>query len=296
MIDRACISLNSKCNLRCVYCHFADKKNNENSAKNEFTTDEVKLICKNLEEYIIKQGLSSFKLGIVGAGEPLLSFAQLKVIVEYFWNNALKHIIKMYVITNGTLLNREFVSFFYEYKDIIELNVSLDGDKQINSELRGSYPKFDEYVKLFGHLPKINAVVTKEIIENQERVLNFFISEEFRMINFSRVFGTSNPLVIVTSQEYESFLQKAQALGIITRQNTKKTNYDCAKYGRLCGVGRTNVFITKTGVYPCGRFMDIESYKIADWNESLLGVEERISKYHPCPDGECYYEYHKVGI
>ena len=84
MIDRACISLNARCNLRCVYCHFAEKKNNSNSMLNEFTCDEVEQFCNNLKEYILENKIHSFKLGIVGSGEPLLSFKQLKTLVESF--------------------------------------------------------------------------------------------------------------------------------------------------------------------------------------------------------------------
>lgn len=295
MIDRACISLNARCNLRCIYCHFAEKKNNKASQLNEFNVEDANVFCFNLYNYIKDNNIPSFKLGIVGSGEPLLSFETLRTIVNYFANSDLKDNIRMYVISNGTLLNEEMVDFFYKNKDIIELNISLDGDPEINKKLRGCFPDFSLYKNKFGKMPKINAVVTKEIILNQERILSFFVKKGFEMINFSKVFATDDPTIMVSDEEYALFLKNAQSKGIISRQNTIEKKYDCAKYGRLCGVGRNNIFITKTGVYPCGRFMDLKEYAIGNWNDPIKSIEATLSKFHPCPEGQCYYEYNKVG-
>lgn len=296
MIDRACISLNSRCNLNCPYCHFASKKNNDHTRLNEFSSEEVTLFCRNLEEYIQRNDIALFKLGIVGSGEPLLSFDALKTIVEYYASSSIKNRMKMYVISNGTLLNDEIIAFFYKYRDLIELNISLDGDPEINERVRGKYPDLSLYKKAFGKMPKINAVVTKEIINNQERVLRFFVENGFSQVNFSKVFGVNEPSISISNKEYELFLSMAKTLGIESRQNIIKDKYDCAKYGRLCGVGKNNIFVTRTGVYPCGRFMDLKQFQIGCWNEPIDKLEARLSNLKPCPNGECYYEYNKVGI
>ena len=52
MIDRACISLNAKCNLNCSYCHFGNKKNNFKKEENEFEKDQLKKIIENILNYI----------------------------------------------------------------------------------------------------------------------------------------------------------------------------------------------------------------------------------------------------
>ena len=202
MIDRVCISLNARCNLNCSYCHFASKKNNQYTKLNEFSSEEVCVLCENLRNYVKSHNVPSFKLGIVGSGEPLLSFDSLKAIVNYFANSDIRNVVKMYVISNGTLLNEKMVRFFYENNDLIELNVSLDGDPEINKRLRGTYPDLSVYKRIFGRMPKINAVVTKEIIDNQNRILAFFIENGFNEINFSKVFGTNDPLIAISKEEY----------------------------------------------------------------------------------------------
>ena len=294
MIDRVCISLNARCNLKCVYCHFANKKNNGSSKLNEFRVENINIVCTNIYKYIKENNIQFFKIGIVGSGEPLLSFNSLRAIVCYFANSDLNKRVKMYVISNGVLLNDEVVEFFYKYKDIIELNISLDGDYEINTKLRGCFPDLTLYRKKFGEMPKINAVVTKEIILNHERILSYFVDNGFYMINFSKIFATNDPNIAISDDEYNDFLKAAQLKGITSRQNSGEKKYDCAKYGRLCGVGRNNIFITKTGIYPCGRFMNIKEYVLGAWNESMKNIENKLSKYHPCPDGQCYFDYYKV--
>ena len=296
MIDRACISLNARCNLNCSYCHFAAKKNNARAKDNEFSLDDVAMFCDNLRRYIADNGIKTFKLGIVGSGEPLLSFPQLKAIVRYFYDSEQQDHIKMYTITNGTLFNDEIIDFFYEYRSIIELNVSLDGDPEINKRLRGAFPNLEIYRRKFGVMPKVNAVVTKEIIRNQQRILSYFVNNDITKINFSKVFATDDPEVAVSDVEYAEFLARAKELGIESRQNVPTKRLDCAKYGNLCGVGRNNIFIAKTGIYPCGRFMDLAEYCFADWSEPLSDVEVKMKKFAACPDGECYFEYNKVGV
>lgn len=294
MIDRACISLNARCNLNCVYCHFAAKKNNSEAKANEFSCQEVRSFCQNLYFYIKDHNISLFKLGIVGAGEPLLSFSQLKTMVDFFDGSDLRDKIRMYTISNGTLLNDEIVNYFFNHKEAVELNISLDGDESINRRLRGSFPDLTKYLEKFGFMPKINAVVTKDVINNQDMVLSFFIKNGFNKINFSKVFAINDPTICVSNQEYNAFLLHAKELGITSRQNVIENKYDCAKYGRLCGVGKNNIYIAKTGVYPCGRFMDIKAYRIGSWNDSFDLLEKNLSRLTPCPRGECYFEYNKV--
>ena len=294
MIDRACISLNARCNLNCIYCHFATKKNNNNTKANEFNCEEVKLFCQNLYSYIKKHNIPLFKLGIVGAGEPLLSFSELKTIVDFFDDSDVKNNIRMYTISNGTLLNNEMVDYFFNHKEIIELNVSLDGDEPINRRLRGSFPDLSKYLDKFGFMPRINAVVTKEVINNQDRMLSFFATNGFDRVNFSKVFAVDDSNISVSNQEYETFLLHAKGFGITSRQNIIENKYDCAKYGRLCGVGKNNIYIAKTGVYPCGRFMDIKTFQIGSWDSSFDLLEKNLSRFTPCPRGECYFEYNGV--
>ena len=73
MIDRVCISINNRCNLACKYCHFHEK------GLSEDVPMDVTKILENLKAY----AKSSFKIGFVGSGEPLLDFKLLKEYTEH---------------------------------------------------------------------------------------------------------------------------------------------------------------------------------------------------------------------
>lgn len=295
MIDRICISLNARCNQNCLYCHFSEKKNNVHSVDNEFTPEEIKQFCLNLYDYITEYKLPLFKLGIVGSGEPLLSMNSLKTLVEFFYYSEIRDVMRIYVISNGTLLNADIIDFFFFYKNIVELNISLDGDPETNARFRGaSYPDLSGYEKKFGCKPRINSVVTQETLLHKTKIISFFRENNFNQINFSKIFGVNDSKIKITDDEYNAFLLYAKSFGIESRQNHFAKKYDCTKYGNLCGVGRNNVFITRTGIYPCGRFMDLKEYILGSWTDSLKIIENKMGKFIPCPDGECYYEYNEV--
>lgn len=61
-------------------------------------------------------------------------------------------------------------------------------------------------------------------------------------------------------------------------------------YGSLCGVGRTNIFITKRGIYPCGRFYGNEDYNYGPFDMELSELEALMKKMKPLKDGECYFD------
>ncbi|ELI6430002.1 radical SAM protein, partial [Vibrio harveyi] len=90
MIDRACISLGEQCNLKCAYCHFHNEDNGKLSGiPQEFTTDELIKIAKKLNDYARVNNLTTFKIGIVGSGEPILQYRKIVGLIEYVKNNNL---------------------------------------------------------------------------------------------------------------------------------------------------------------------------------------------------------------
>jgi uncharacterized protein len=295
VIDRACISLNHRCNLRCKYCHFAGKEAAIDDENYEFQADEVGLIVTNIVEYCNKNGIAKFKFGIVGSGEPLLSFDTLSHIVDRVCSIG-GELFRLYTITNGICLTDEQLRFFYQSSDIIELNFSLDGNEKIHDAMRQGYVQtiaaIERYEVTFGEKPRINATVTRKSIENTEELIAYFTNNGFMKINFSIVSDVSDTAIKITQEEYEEFIGKCATSGIAMRQkrdNIQRT-HDCAKFGRLCGVGHSNIFYTRNGIYPCGRFFGLEEYRLADFGTKLDEVEKAFHKLKGIADGACYYD------
>jgi uncharacterized protein len=74
------------------------------------------------------------------------------------------------------------------------------------------------------------------------------------------------------------------------RQSSKIKKYDCVKYGNLCGVGRTNIFITKSGIYPCARFMGDLKYRISSFDQNWFDIDKLLAQYKKPIDGECFFD------
>jgi len=293
MIDRACLSINNSCNLHCFYCNFRQMNRITNDEK--LNESDINDILRNIICYSRQNNISTFKIGIVGAGEPLLNFATIRYIIEYVNREDVDDILSFYTITNGTLVSEDMLTFFYNNKRRITLNFSLDGYEELHNYGKEAFQKTFTGIKLFEakfqEEPVINCTVSRQTLNNQEDVIRYFIEQGLRKVNFSQLIDVNSNDFTITHQEFLGFLQFVKDTKVIDfRQNKKEKKYDCRSYGQLCGVGRTNICITKQGIYPCFRFYKNDAYKIADFNVDLFKVEaSMIKKVIPVKDGECYY-------
>lgn len=295
MINRACISLNHRCNLRCKYCHFSGKHPHASQDEMEFDSSEVQKVIETIAKYCRKNNIFLFKLGIVGSGEPLLSFASLAALITKA-KEVSNGLFKLYTITNGVDVTDEQLTFFKDNRDVIDLNFSLDGYEELHNLNRQKFDStmksISKYEALFGCKPIINCTVTKQSLIHSDKLIQFFVDNNFSQINFSRVSEVDDSNLVIPHSEYNLFLDMCEMAGITMRQrkNTLAPIYDCTMYGKLCGVGRTNVFITRSGIYPCGRFFGMEKYRIADWFENFEAIEQKIATLKDAASGKCFYE------
>ncbi len=289
MIDRCCISLTEKCNLRCKYCHFTLK----GRRSRDVTYDEVGGILRSIQEYVLSNSLSSFKIGIVGGGEPTLRFGLLEHVVEVLEKYPAIH---MYTISNGFNLSDEQLNFFFEHKTNLDLCLSIDGNQAMHDINRidvngnGTFQQVMRgacrYEKLFGEKPAVNCTITPEHLDRSEEIIRFFVDNGFRRVTFSKLFDSGS---VICEKKFDEFLHNA-CEKLILRQMNDVMIYDCCQYGRLCGVGRTNIYYASGKVYPCGRFAGREEFCLGDATDSLDLIESRLNTIKPCADGLCYYD------
>lgn len=297
MIDRACISITSKCQLRCTYCHF-DKHISKTSCA-DITAENLETVLKNILLYAINNELKAFKVGLVGAGEPLLRFDLIKKTIEFSKENDSEHILQFYTISNGVGINEEKLIWFNDNKDRIKLSFSLDGNESIQNLCRifpnkqGSYSfvinSINAYKKIFGMSPSINVTVHKNSIENEEDLLNF-LEQNFSEVCFSRLVDEASPNLYISKSDFDSFINKAAKKTLSLRQQRKPQKYDCTMYGQLCGVGRTNIFYANGKVYPCGRFIGMKEYELGNETDSLESIYNSMQRFTPVKDGKCYFD------
>lgn len=291
MIDRACISLGERCNLKCSYCHF---KNRLSGHLQEFESKELITIVDNILSYCTSNNIHNFKIGIVGSGEPLLEYNKIRELIDYIQEKPSSP-LSFYTITNGTLINEEIVRFFYQNRELITLCFSLDGYGELHNIGRQNYQMtydgISQYEAMFSQKPPINCTVHKKTILNADLVRKFFVDEGFSNVTFSKLEDSTQSDLTISKLEYSKFIADCNGFPFSVRQlrpeNSKK--YDCTMYGKLCGVGRSNIFITKLGIYPCGRFYGNSKYNYGPYDTDLHKIENELSKMQKLNDGECYY-------
>lgn len=296
MIDRACISLTSKCQFNCVYCHF--DKHIDKSKSIDMRFEDLLIIFKNIKAYISKTDLT-FKIGLVGSGEPLLRFDLIADAISLLEEIDKENSISLYVISNGAYCSSEMMQFFYENKHRIKLCFSLDGYKEIHNECRklkkggGTFDTvaktIDLYTRIFGQTPSVNATVHKLTLQNAEKVLHFFESN-FSEVCFSRLVDEISPSLFISKAEFDSFIKTAMQTTLVLRQRQMLRIYDCTMYGQLCGVGRTNIFYDNGRIYPCGRFVGRKEFVLGNTTDSLFDIENSMRRFTPCKEGECYFD------
>jgi len=291
MIDRACISLGERCNLKCSYCHF---KSRLSGHPQEFSAKDLITIIDNISSYCTSNHIQNFKIGIVGSGEPLLEYNKIKELINHIQQKP-KSPLTFYTITNGTLINEKIVSFFYHNRDLITLCFSLDGYEELHNigrqNYQATYDGISQYEAIFARKPPINCTVHKETILNAKLVRKFFADEDFNNVTFSRLEDSTQSNLTISNSEYSKFIEECEGFPFSVRQlkpeNSKK--YDCTMYGKLCGVGRSNIFITKLGIYPCGRFYGNSRYNYGPYNADLHKIDKELLKMRKLTAGECYY-------
>lgn len=247
VINRICISINNHCNLNCKYCHFHEKSDHIISSNMN-----VYSILDNAKAHIEKYDISLFKIGFVGNGEPLLDFPKLKEYIIYIGDYLRNGMISAYTITNGLLIDEDMLLFFREYN--VNVGFSVDGIKEIHDKWRcNSFDRviqnIELYRKITGKYPSMNCTVGSDVINNAERVIEFFASFDSR-ITFSRMIGQHS----VSLAEFNSFLDKASE-----KLDVRRGGYDCTMYGGMCGAGINNLFYANGKIYICGNCVDIDS-------------------------------------
>ena len=269
MIDRICISINNRCNLRCKYCHFHEKGYIEDVPMDVFEIlDHVKSYSKQ-----------KFKIGFVGDGEAFLDFDKLRSYIEYIQDSPF---ISAYTITNGTVdLPDADWQFLDEHK--IKVGLSVDGYKELHDLNRCN--SFDKVMKtaehfkmVTGHYPTWNATVGRESLENGDKVIEFFKPFGTR-VTFSRMIGKQG----IPLDDYREFLIRAEDAGLEVRRGGK----DCTMYGGQCGAGINNYFFANGKVYYCGNCMDLPP--VADSSITFEELEKK-SQNLDFDRNHCYKE------
>jgi len=165
MVDWA---ITNKCNLSCLHCRGMNEE--------ELDSETILRVAKDLS-------LLNPNWVIIEGGEPLLC-GELLSVIEIIHKKG----IKIYLISNGMLLNESFAKNFSNFN--VSLMLSIDGaDKETYERIRkgASFEKLKEAVevaKKFNILDSCNVTVGKHNFHQTRDFFNFAREVGFKKITF----------------------------------------------------------------------------------------------------------------
>ncbi len=128
-LDRLVIHVSNDCNLRCIYCYACG--GDYGTQRTLMSMDMLHIALDRFFQHYEHIG----SLQIFG-GEPLMNFPAVREICAYVAENEAKtgKKTKVAIVTNGTLINDEFIELVKKYK--MGVTISYDGEEKTNDQLR----------------------------------------------------------------------------------------------------------------------------------------------------------------
>ena len=172
--------LSTGCNLRCKYCFVENNEFNNHSEIN--MSKEIGIEAANkFIEYIKENHIFEPQVIFYG-GEPFVNYSVMKDVVKCFKDSNLK--INLSLVTNGTLLDDEKISFLKE--NDFHIGISIDGPKEINDANRiYREPNLSVYDTVIETVKKVSdagvpycfsITISKALIENKKQYFDWIKS------------------------------------------------------------------------------------------------------------------------
>lgn len=179
----------SLCNMRCRYCFYADVSSHWEIHNMGIMSEETH---ENMVRRVMEYAQGSVSFAFQG-GEPTVAGLDFFRRHMQLCHKYAKNGVNIYnsVQTNGYTLDEEWAEFFAENRFL--LGISLDGPKEIHDLYRkdakgeGTFNRVRKAVSILErHKVEYNilCVVTEPLARNANRVMNFFINNNFSYLQF----------------------------------------------------------------------------------------------------------------
>jgi len=282
--------ITERCNLRCKHCYH-DKYDSEG----ELSSEELLSVLDILDSTAAKWGKFA-TLSITG-GEPLLRLNEIKQISDKIVSK--KHIYYFDLLTNGTLLDENALSFLSKSKKLRRVQLSLEGPNSTkNDDIRG-HGNFENILSAIASLREyqipicIMVTLTHDNWEDIPGIVELAVDRGVNYLSFERFIpegkGKQVKEKILSRDELKSANQLIARLSQ-EEKRVKMLTYRplfalCGDaFGAMCSIGTNALTIMHDGtVYPCrrlpiplGNILSDGLYKI--WYDSDLLWEIRNSR------------------
>ena len=255
------LSLTSNCNLNCIYCYAAERK--ENGSKTLNLSDYKKLIndaCQISSELEI----------VLTGGEPLLN-KDCFAIAEYAKFKG----CSVHLLSNGTLINEHNIDNIRNLFDLVI--ISIDGSsKELHELHRGkdTYMSLNEAICLLDRYEVnylLSMTVNKKNIQDVEKMAKKYGSK----LRYAPLFIAGNAKfsnLSITGNDYYNALSSVPEVNPLSYcESSLDSAMKCRIY--KCALGDAEVSISETGdVYPCQLLHNQEFYAGNILKQSILEI------------------------
>jgi len=285
------VSITSKCNFDCSYCHAGSPVNEDLNMTKE--------TASKVLEFVFNSPNQKITIEFQG-GEPTMNWEVLQFIVKNArkLNELTKKDLRITLVTNLSLMTDKRLQYLLDHDVII--STSLDGPPKVHNANRpfvGGAPTHDRVVDWIKKIQEktgssnyVNALTTitrqclpyaKEIVDEYVRI--GFKSIHLRFLNYLGVAKNNWSIIGYSSDEFLKFWKEGldhiielnkQGASISERMAiimlTKILKKQDPRYTELmspCGAGRTQILYNEDGrVFTCdeGRMTEDELFKMGN--------------------------------
>ncbi len=295
------------CNMQCAYCYA--QNNGANDVGKLATFEQAKRVVDHL---VRVSGRRPYLSITFFGGEPLLNFRVVEATVKYCLSleKDKKKKFDFRLSTNGTLLNKEIISFLVKHQ--FGMLVSLDGPPEVHDRIRrmrdGSpshaitFEKAKALCEAFGDpgWVKIRANLTR-LAPDVGEIVDYLAGCGFQKIGISDVLDTpsgNSDLSVTPEQAEKNYAWRLAQIPAFLRSlvsgrrlpynpwalTLREFGHGGGIRGPSCGVGRNSNGISCDGtIYPCHRFVGMEGFALGNVRTGLN--RKRVMEfYKKCAD------------
>lgn len=250
-----------QCNLECLHCYLK-AGGEENNHKNKIISEDI------LDDFYLK-----YQPNVVSAtgGEPLMNIQMVyllgKVVNKY--GGALE------VVTNGTLINEEFVQKIIEINPHTFFQISLDGLENYHNYLRNSKTAYFRAINGINILSKYNVrtkirfTATNENYQELPELINLLES-----MNNPNIELVIRP-VVHTGRAKTNNLKFEHDYKLLDTFKSDKIKISTTDNEGKCGCGVNTVAIDNYGdIYPCNYTVGNPNYYMGNLEKNNYDLEE----------------------
>ena len=259
VIDRITLHISNDCNLRCKYCY-------ANGGNYSLPRGIMSIETAELFVQFCIDSFTSIGSIVFFGGEPMLNVPVMEHICtlfkKYYKEGKILFLPSFAIVTNGTILNEDVLSFINEH--ISYITVSVDGLKNMNDINRvfangtGSYDKIEHFIRTV--LAKTKAVVHYEATLTQAH-----LDEHYNRSDIAQALESEFGIKGTVVPEFNTNYNKAEDY-ITESHNLLETDMKDLPFGfeailmalakkrpiRMCAVSKSIFAIATDGeIYPC---------------------------------------------